>query len=458
MITRIAMIDGLDHTFIKPIVNKVRDDISYKIIQDPDAYNYNKGNYDKEGVTVDDNVADNTISGPNLYYTYEVEEDEGMSLGTSTYNPLNKIILYDKDTKLGIRPNYKQVNITLTLTYQTRSRTFAQRVINRLKTYYDTSGYTMVHSLPYSYLLPNNILTLINDIKELKDPSMTLEEYINSICLYQLDYTVNHGNNRRVPVFNGVFVNIFGSFETNPAEIELEKMDNESYSVEFTYKITVKEPISLTVQYPIIVNNKKLPDIWIPDKSVAKPVDNAENIISIANIIGDYKSMKNNQHAMVHVPSYDNFYPLLYDDNSMLRLVCILLEVDVTTPNFIFNVKDLKYIGLQELFINYLLKCDETELFLFSHSLIHIELYDGNDKKDYGLYKDDDGNIKTTKPLLSTGSYHLVINVVIDKAFINYYSQTYSDSRKIIRDQEIIQVYKFPMKDIGRNILPTKIQ
>jgi len=458
MITRAAVIDGLDHTFIKPIVNKVRDDISKKIIQDPDAYNHNVGNYDKEGVTIDDNVVDNTISGPMIYYSYEVHEDEDMSLGTSTYNPLNKIFLYDKETKLSIRPNYKQVNIMITFNYKTRSRSAIRRVRDRLKTYYDTSGYTMVHNLPYSYLLPNNILTLINDIKELKDPSMTLEEYITSIGVYKLDFTVNHGSERRVPVFNGVFTNIFGSFETNPEDIELEKQDNEYYNVEFTYKIIVKEPVNLVVQYPIIVNNEKIPDMWLPDEVVGRPVDNAENIISIANIIGDYKSMNDNQHAMVHIPSYDNFYPLLYDDHSMLRLVCMLLEVDPATPNLIFNINDLKYIGIPSLFINYLLKCDETELFLFSHSLIHIELYDGNDKKDYGLFIDDDKNIKTTKPLSISGSYHLVINVVIDKAFINYYSESFSDSSKVIRDQELIQVYKFPMKEIGRNILPTKIQ
>ncbi|RKY71327.1 MAG: hypothetical protein DRP97_02265 [Candidatus Latescibacterota bacterium] len=457
MITKTAVIDGLEHTFIQPILNKVRDDISRKIIQDADAFNHNIGNYENEGVELGDNVYDNTIGGPLLYYTHEVTEDEGMQLGTSTYHPLNKIILLDKDNGFNLRPNYKAITITITFTYKTQSKTMAHRVLNRLKTYYDNSGYTMAHNVPYSYLLPNNILSLINDIKSLKDDAMELNNYIASISKFKLDLTIKRNSNYKVPVFRGNFNNIFGLFESIPNDIDIVKQDDAYFDVEFTYKISVKEPISLSVQYPVMVNNKALPDIWIPTKFIGKAIGNAENVININNIIGNYESLKDNSLAMVHVPTYDNFYPLRYDNGTLIRLVSILLEVDVNDPTLIFNVNDLRFIGLPILVIDFLNECDADELFIFSRCILNIELFENGDKKDYGLFKDSNGNIKTTVPLKKEASYHFIINVVNDRGYIKHYSPTNPDEVKVARDNSLIYVYRLPVKEIWNNTIGVKI-
>jgi len=457
MITRAGPIDGLEHTFIQPVVKQIVDDLNRKVIRDPDASFYNLGNYETENVSVGDNVEDNTIYGPMLYVQYEIEDDEGMMLGSSTYNPANKIILLDRENGFNIRPSYRPIKLTVKITYKSRSKTNFNRIIQRLRTHYNSSGYSIAHNLEYSFLIPNNMLSLINDINDLKDNNLTLHEYVNSISLLKLDYTKKRGSTRTTPVFRGSFNSIFGYFDTNPSDLVIEKQDDPYYSMEFDYIVNIKKPDSLFVQYPIIVNNKRLPSVWLPDSIIGKSVSNAEDNVSISNVIGNYKNLQDNNITMHRIPTYDNFYPLSYDDRAFIRIVSILLEIDPNNPDLLFNIDDLKYIGFPLIFIEYLKLCDENELFHFYRSLVHIELYEYNYKKDYGLYKDSDNNIKTTTPLKVKGSYHLVVNIVNEKAFINYYG-TDSDEGKIVRDKIIIDEYKLPIKEIGRNITPTKIQ
>jgi hypothetical protein len=458
MITKAGPIDGLEHTFIQPIVKQIVNDLNTKIIKDPNASFYNLGNYQHENVNVGDNIDDNTIQGPMLYVEYEIEDDEDMMPGTSSYNPMNKIFLLDKENGFNVRPSYRPIKLTITLTYKSRSKTNFNRIIQRLRTHYDNSGYSIAHNLEYSYLIPNNVLLLINDIKDLKDSSMNLHDYINSISLYKLDYTVKRGSDRTTPVFRGRFNNIFGYIETNPSDLEIEKQDDPYYSMGFKYVVNIKQPDMLFIQYPIIVNNKKLPSKWLPEYSIGKSIEHAEGKINISDIIGNYNRLRDNNVTMHRIPTYDNFYPLPYDDNAFIRIVSILLEIDPNKPNYLFNIDDLKYIGFPLVFIEYLKLCGDTDLFNFYMSLVYIELYNHNDKKDHGLYKDENNNIFATKPLDIKGSYHLVINILNDKAFISYYGKSKLDQNKIDRDNIIIDEYKLPIKGIGKNILPTKIQ
>jgi len=458
MLTKACPIDGLEHTFIQPIVKQVVGDLNNKIIKDPEASFYNLGNYQHENVNVGDNVEDNTIQGPMLYIEYNIEPNEEMLLGTSTYHPLNKIIILDRSNGFNIRPSYNPIKLSITITYKARSKTNHHRLIQRLRTHYNNSSYSMAHNLEYSYLIPNNVLALISDINKIKNTDIELHDYINTISLFKLDYTVKRGSDRKTPVFRGVFNNIFGYFETNPNEIEIEKQDDPYYSSSFTYTIEIKEPEILYIQYPIIINNKKLPDTWLPKYNISKTIKNAENEISLSNIIGDYKRFRDNNITMHRVPSYDNFYPLQYDSTNLIRLTSILLEIQPTRLDYLFNINDLKFIGLPLLFIEYLKLCPDKELFEFRESLVYIELYNFNDKKEHGLYQDDEYNIYATKPLDIKGSYHLVINILNSKSLIRYYGKGQEDNDKINRDKVIIDEYHLPIKDIDNNILSTRLR
>ena len=456
MITRATPIDGLEHTFIQPVVKKIVDDINTKIIRDPDASFYNLGNYDRENVGVGDNVEDNTIYGPMLYVQYEIEDDEEMMLGTSNYNPANKMILLDRDNGFNIRPSYRPIKLSLTITYKSRSKTNFNRIIQRLRSHYDSSGYTIIHNLEYSFLIPNNILALVKDINTLKDNDLSLHDYIDSISLFKLDYTKKANTTRSTPVFRGSFNSIFGSIDTNPSDLTIEKQDDPYYSMEINYSVKIKQPDNLFIQYPIIVNNKRLPKLWIPDESAGKSVSNAESNVSISSVIGNYNRLRDNNIVMHRIPTYDNFYPLAYDDKNFIRIVSILLEIDPSNPSLLFNIDDLKFIGFPILFIEYLKLCD-NEVFHLYNSLVHVELYENNDKKDYGLYKDDSNNVRTTTPLKVKGTYHLVINVINEKTLITYYGSGLSVN-KVNRDKIIIDEYKLPIKDIEKNVSAIRIQ
>jgi len=104
MITRITVVDGLEHTLIGPIVKQVVHDINSKIIKDPDPYYYYKINYENENAGFTDYNYDNTLGGPTIDISYEIEENEELKPGTSTYIPLNKPIIIDKDNGFTVYP------------------------------------------------------------------------------------------------------------------------------------------------------------------------------------------------------------------------------------------------------------------------------------------------------------------------------------------------------------------
>jgi len=297
---------------------------------------------------------------------------------------------------------------------------------------------------------------LVKDVNTLKDNDLSLHDYIDSISLFKLDYTKKANTTRSTPVFRGSFNSIFGSIDTNPSDLTIEKQDDPYYSMEINYSVKIKQPDNLFIQYPIIVNNKRLPKLWIPDESAGKSVSNAESNVSISSVIGNYNRLRDNNIVMHRIPTYDNFYPLAYDDKNFIRIVSILLEIDPSNPSLLFNIDDLKFIGFPILFIEYLKLCD-NEVFHLYNSLVHVELYENNDKKDYGLYKDDSNNVRTTTPLKVKGTYHLVINVINEKTLITYYGSGLSVN-KVNRDKIIIDEYKLPIKDIEKNVSAIRIQ
>jgi len=285
-------------------------------------------------------------------------------------------------------------------------------------------GYTIVHNLSYSYLIPQPVRDLIKDINKLKDPTLSFKEYLDSVSVEKLDYTIKRNSDYSVPAFRGVYANIFGNIETNPGDIKIEKNDVPEYIIEFEYKITIHYPHSLSIQYPILINNKSLPNKWLPKQRYATFVDRGEGVLNIIEVLKGYLKFKNNDIVMHRIPDYDNFYPNMYDNSYYMRLVSILLQTDETNPNFIFNLDDLKYIGIPPYLVDYLKTTNDKELFTFGQALIYIELYDSNIKKDLGLYKDENNNILSTIPLSKGNSYHIVINLILDKGVINYFRES----------------------------------
>ena len=446
MITRTAVIDGLDHTFIMPIINSVKDDIKRTIMHDSDIFDHHVTMNNISDSEFEDYLYDNTLGGPTLNIAYEVEYKEENRKGTSIYTPLNKIILIDKDNGFNIRPNYVTATLHLKFRYIGQSRILIQRMVNKLKTFYDFSGYTLTHDLNYSFLIPNVVLGLMDNINKLKDTNLSLNEYVNSITPGGIDIAIKPNSDREVPVFRGYMDSIFGYLDDQPADLTIDKNSDTSYSVEFAYSLTVKIPNSLTIQYPILVNNKPIDKHWLPAERMAVKVDKAEGKLNIIDIIRNYHEFKSSYTALYKVPTYDNFYPKEYIRGDLkLPLISILLSVDPNALNNILSLDSLKYIGLPDCLITYFKSRQGNELFEISNSIFLLELYKNNNVANYGL--NVVGNeIIADKPLDITKSYHIVISIMLDKGMVGYYRHDLLDKDKVQEDDILLDKLHIKLK------------
>ena len=438
MITRTAVVDGLDHTFIMPIINQVREDVTKTLIHDPSAFIQNATMYEKNDSDVSDFIYDNPIGGNTLNVSYEIVQEDIERKGTSIYMPLNKIILLDRDNGFNIRPNYVPSTITITFKYVGQSKVLIQGMVTKLKTLYDDGGYLLSHNLGYSYLIPNVLLGLMDNVRTLKGLSGHVNDYVNAIAVDGIDTTIKVGTARETPVFRGTAINTFGYIETTPDEMTIER-DGTAYSLEFNYKLTVKQPISLTVQYPILINNKQLDDVWLPANKLVKMVSKAETSIDVVGIINDYKSLKGTKIAMHKIPTYDNFCPTEFIKGDLkLPIISILLNVDQTNLKYLFSIDTLKYVGLQPFIIDYLKSRTGTELFILGNSIFLLNLYENNYPRDLGLTTTDTGDIVTTKDMDISKVYHIVISMILDKGLVNYYRDKFLNEEKIQQDDDLL--------------------
>jgi len=433
MITKLATLTGTEHTVINPIVNNIISFVKSKIIKDEDALINKEYMFNDESVSYPDNTFDNPTGGPTLDINIEVTETEDFNLTTSTYKPINKIIFLDNDNTLNIRPVYVNSDIEFTFKYRGQIKSKLLEVKNSLNLMYTSSNYTFIHDVPYSFMLPANILELLDNVNRLKnDVTVTSTlDYIESIALFKYDLALTRDKKHKVPLFNGKQVNIIGNLTTVPSDIKVEKGDGPEYEVSFNYIISIQKPIGLAIQYPILINNKPLDSKWLPRNTVAKVVKTANGALDVAEIIKlTLNEASNNYDYMYRIPDYDNFVPYLTENmKDKLRIVSILIEVNPVKPNNIFNLNDLLAIGLPSFIVDYFKDVKEN-LFLYGSSMFLVELFQKDNIVNRGLVVDSLFNVTTTTPLVMNESYHIVISLMTNFNFINY-TDTLSRDRDI---------------------------
>jgi len=434
MVIRTALIDGLDFTFFKPIINQVRDDAKKYFFKDPDIFDQDGVIYGKEGSTFGDYIYDNTLGGPTLLTTYEIHEDEDLRLGLSMRQQRNYPIIADSSTGLIAMPIYRFMKIEVKFSYIGQSKVKVQRMVNRLQSFYNAGGYSLSHNLEYSYLLPGSLVNLIGNIARLKEVSF--EDFIKTASNLEFDNAIKRGSDYKVPAFRGVYENIFGYIEENPSELVIEKNSDTSYTMEFSYHLTVKEPYALSIKYPILVNNKRIDDKWLPNEKIAVMTNKDKvELMDINKVIKEYNNVVPPGAIAHKVPDYDNFFPVEYINNtSKFGLISILLEVDENNPKFLFSLDNLRYIGVPDYMIEYCKTTNDRELFSPGKAALIFDLFEIDNIKNHGLHLEG-YNVIADVPLSIDKTYHIVISVILDKGLIDYYIAGSENEELINRDE-----------------------
>lgn len=413
------MVDGIEQTIIAPIVKDVVKDIQDKFIKDEHVKVYTSSFYEEDNVEVGDHVTTNEIGKSKLFVNFEYEDNEEMSYSPSMYRAKDKIILLDKQTGFSLRPISTNTTLTLTFNYKNKSKVSVQRVLNKLKNFFKFTGHTLVHSLTYSYLFPDILMGLMSNVSSLKGTSNVFD-FIDAAAVYNFDYAVKRGSDFKVPSFRGKAAGVMGVMEGDASSLKISK-EGELYTLEFSYNITFDKPNALAVHYPITVNNLPIDSNWLPKKSIVKSRERSSGAFDINRIIKDKFNTGDIQNdILIRVPDYDQFTPSLSHDGTTLVLLSLLIQLDPNEPELLLDLNDLAYIGIPDFVISYMKRAGIKDFFKLGSSLFYFMLFENNYIKDKDMSKNFDDKIVATKPLDPTKTYHLVVNVLVNRRFLRF--------------------------------------
>ena len=411
-IRKIALLNNTDYTISRPIVKTVVEDFKQSIIKNKDIFTYYLNNNTDTDFDSNDNVWNNAVNNSLLEVSYEKDTDSERALNNTVLRVNHYAIMLDKEIGYSVSPNTQYTKYILTLKYYDRNRNVLVRLLNYLKSAYSKDSLYQTHDVEYYYTIPDSVLALTKNIADIK--GLNLYEYMESIALVELDFQKSRTNKYSIPVVREKQVSVISTLETDPYELKIDKDDN-GYYVELPFRIDVEEPVSLMLEYPILVYNKPINDIFIPVTEIPKDAYTSSFYLkALGEIASNMRTYMDNNRPVIRIPLFDRWNIPEPSIEGMLPLVQFLLQIDENKPNELFNINDLISIMVNEKVVNYIKNRPGDHLFRIGRDIFLFKLYSNNEIADYDLYLDNDGIVKSKEPLDIKKQYHLVMYAIWD--------------------------------------------
>lgn len=433
MITRMSPIEHIEHTVDNLVIVQVIKDLQLHIFDKYDIQLIRDDIYDNASKSISSDIDDPLHNKTIVRISVTVKSEEELSLSNVTKNPRNEILLYDEVTKLTVRPMYIPSIFNFTFSYQDANKGRVKTILNKLTAFYDISSmYGLRHDLPYDYYIPKNVYPVLNHIRQLQEFNGNVLDYVSHIAKVKYDLAINKKDTYKTVVFRNISNAIIGRFRENPLELEVTK-DDSLYELEFTYQLQVSRPIAMAITYPFIVNNKPIDNSLIPKQHQVFEVKTAGGLIDLSSIINLQIENPKNIMYMYRYPTYDTFIPKITGANDRPKILSLLLTVDESDLHSIVNFNDIVSLGISDVIADHIRSRTSKDLFTVGSDIFYFELYDENNIHFVDMYIDDDFNIRSTIPLQTSKSYHLVLTILLTLDDID---------KSVISAREYIDIYE----------------
>lgn len=385
----------------------------------------------QQGSTLNSQSEPSTFNS-DMRITAEVHEDatEERILGTAVFQQEN--VPFFVEPNLGVRlwPVYSAhemiINFTLRAENRIQAARFRQEAL--LKTQMGRQEHVM--ELDYHYPIPYEYLHLLKHIHDLREAQSgygdTFDKWVaDNISKKATNLTTVNGT-KPMLVIAEKQIRAIGYFDFS-AHPQPESKENETgtHILTFEYHLNYDKVIAATAQYPLVVHNQLIDEMWFETPRASGNIVNPETRVGVG---------QRGRHAMDHIvrlnqcdcpvttgvriPGYDEWAPR-QEHPSTTTLVTIMLGVDEADPTLCVDLKDLTDFDIDTDIIEFL-KTEAPFLNLFGRSIVHISLYDGDIPLDDGsLLIDDQLIIRSNAPMEMRKSYHLRVALINDLFFLS---------------------------------------
>jgi len=424
MLYRLVMLNNIDNTIHKRVVNDIVNEVKTDWFSNKDIYTIYLNNLTDSEFESTKNIWSNEYKEKLLEVEYEVIDTEELMYANNFNSGIwNNPIMLDKPIMFGVEPLDINTQYKVKFKLHAKSRVYLQRILNTLKSTMISSGVNKLDvKTNYYYTIPKELLGLLKNIYKLKTGNDTgYYSYIENITIKPIDYLNSKSGDYQIPIYREE-QEVIGFVDTETYDINRIERSENGWSLEFELTIEANIPRMLKVQYPLLVHNQMLDKIYYPPQDKWILVDprgllSAIDQYFMLNNIN--RTLTNNVHrSIISYPTFDQIEYIVPTKPGMIRLLSMLVVIDKDNPDIIFSINDLRSILYNKFIPDYLEKT-VNDPFTPYKDIFHIELFENRVIVDKDLYLDDNKIIRAKKELDLTKEYHVVISLVYDRAYLN---------------------------------------
>lgn len=418
---------GIEHTVLRPVLVQTVKDIKKSLGITKDIYTRfdSRETVIKKKNKVGEIIGRNTTDSNMIHIEYEDASEDQYDLPIIQYNPDMAPIYRDPEIGSSIIPITYLRRLNITFKYLSKSRSAMEAMSNSLRLKSSYTGFSLDHDLEYHYVIPNFAISLLGEINRLKnirrEEKLTLYEYVQSTFDSRLDLTTTRDGVSQDLVIREAQCNVFGYCEDDLHNIKTEYDDSLGvWYIEFQYFLVYEKPISLKVDYPLLVFNTLIGEKYrdfIPMSNVNRRAHYRGSVSSIQKLTDERGYIRvSSPYNYVRVPSVDNTL-LKYSVMSYVPMVSILVILDESDTTLLCNIKDIPDVQFKPNVIDFMLQ-EGKRTAKHLNSVFYFALFSGNNRISTPVYLNPNGDLVAGEPLDLRQTYRVMIYMARDLDFL----------------------------------------
>lgn len=357
----------------------------------------------------------------------------------------NKGINIFKTKGLSIDTEFINMEMIISIEYKTKSKVNADKLVNMLRDHHVVKGAGYIHNLWYYYIMPDEILDLMDDIVETRkinfDDGKTIADFIkdgNYLGVVTLRSDINGlEGDLGLAVVNKSRVQ--GMFESETKEITaVYDYDLKEWSVPIEYKVNYLSPESFLCDFEIVCNNSLLDT----DKYLIEKMDGPDTRREEDGLYPIGSRTIPYEYDYVVIPPIDNHPPFAFKSKSLFPIMSVLTTIELNDLRSLFNLKDLYYYVLDNDILEYIKRTKEHVVVrtkTYYKSMFRLDLYKDNKIMSRNILAiNDDLDVYTTEDLDITGTYRCVLSIITN---LNMIDSSYRSLIDIVDKNKIDTIF-----------------
>ena len=328
-------------------------------------------------------------------------------------------IFRDKSLGIYIQPVYSRTKVTINFTYHTNTRYQAENFRDYWRRKVAEGREYMVFNARYKYPIPEDIekafYILFHMRKQHLDDFETYQDYLFTLGSKHLTSLTNNAGQGDTLVMAEIQENIHGNFTDTDMPVEKEEYGN-NWNVSFDFEYYYDKPISVMLNYPLMINNVMIPPVLYPEVHF----DISKLDLRSGLTVDWYYRIQQDagfqwvlDGAYIRIPAFDDWSNHI-GWRDYQALLSAMLIVDKDYPKDICNMLEIDKYGIHPI-LQDSFKRNHMYLNIQGQYPFFVQLYRNNAYMDWdAITIDKDLNIMAKHDMSIYHTYHLVISVVKD--------------------------------------------